>query len=151
MNEQNKLTIWVINGPNLNMLGIREPDVYGVDTLAHIEARVTQVAEQLNIDVSFFQSNHEGEIVDKIQEAMDQADGLIMNPGAFTHYSYAIRDAISAVALPVVEVHLSNIYKREPFRHVSVTAPVCSGQISGFGSEGYVLALYALQKIIAKG
>ncbi len=134
----------LINGPNLNMLGAREPGVYGTDTLPAIEERVMKLAEELNVELSCFQSNHEGAIIDRIHEAFGAVDGFLINPGAFTHYSYAIRDAISAVNLPVVEVHISNLYKREEFRHHSVVAPVSVGQISGFGSYGYELALMAL-------
>lgn len=138
----------VINGPNLNMLGVREPGVYGTDTLHSIEERLKQTASGLGVQLEFFQSNHEGAIIDRIQAALGAADGILINPAAFTHYSYAIRDAIGAVNLPVVEVHLSNIHKREPFRHVSVIAPVAAGQISGFGAYGYELGLLALIRII---
>jgi len=136
--------IEVLNGPNLNMLGIREPGVYGNQSLSAIEAMVTQKAQELGVQVSFFQTNHEGEMIDRIHAAYGQMDGIIMNPGAWTHYSYAIRDAIQAVSLPVVEVHLSNIHKREAFRHHSVIAPVAIGQIAGLGPMGYLLALQAI-------
>lgn len=134
----------LLNGPNLNTLGWREPDVYGAVTLAEIERRAEEAGKKLGLAVRCFQSNHEGALIDEIHRARDSADGLIMNPGAFTHYSYAIRDAIAAVGLPAVEVHLSNVYKREPFRHVSVTAPVMLGVIAGLGPIGYELALEAL-------
>ena len=142
--------IVVINGPNLNMLGIREPGVYGTDSLAKIEARLNEQAGALGVTLDFFQSNHEGAIIDRIHACFGKADGIVINPGAFTHYSYAIRDALSAVALPVVEVHLSNIHKRESFRHVSVIAPVAVGQICGLGAYGYELALSALLRTITQ-
>jgi len=136
--------IEVLNGPNLNMLGIREPGVYGNQSLSAIEAMIMQKAQELGVQVSFYQTNHEGEMIDRIHAAYGQVDGIIMNPGAWTHYSYAIRDAIQAVSLPVVEVHLSNIHKREAFRHHSVIAPVAIGQIAGLGPIGYLLALQAI-------
>lgn len=134
----------MVNGPNLNTLGWRETTVYGTMTLADIERNVARRAEALGVAVRFVQSNHEGVIIDEIHNARGAADGIVMNPGAFTHYSYAIRDAIAAVELPAIEVHLSNVYKREPFRHVSVTAPVMLGVVAGLGPIGYELALEAL-------
>ena len=134
----------VINGVNLNMLGIREPGIYGSNTLADLEAMVTKKATELNVAVDFYQSNIEGEIVNKIHASYGVYDGIIINPGAFTHYSYAIRDAFSSVKMPVIEVHISNIHKREEFRHTSVIVPECIGQICGLGFKGYELALEAL-------
>lgn len=144
--------ILVLNGPNLNMLGIREPGVYGVTTLETIEQNLGALAARLDITLAFFQSNHEGALIDRIHQAYEKEDGILINPGAFTHYSYAIRDALTAVNVPTVEVHLSNIHKREPFRHTSVIAPVVIGQIAGFSAYGYELGLLALhQHITAKG
>ncbi len=134
----------VINGVNLNMLGVREPDVYGKNTLTDLEALVSEKAKKLGVEISFFQSNFEGEIVEKIHSALGKYDGIIINPGAFTHYSYAIRDALGSVKIPTVEVHISNIHKREEFRHTSVIVPECIGQICGLGFKGYELALEAL-------
>lgn len=129
------------------MLGAREPDVYGKITLADIENRVKELAGELDVDVAFFQSNHEGEIVDKIQKAAGTFDGFIINPAAFTHTSVAIRDALAAVAVPAIEVHISNVYAREEFRHKSYTAAVCVGQIAGFGADGYLFALRKLSSM----
>jgi 3-dehydroquinate dehydratase-2 len=138
------IKILIIHGPNLNLLGTREPDIYGSLTLQEMDERLQAYAVGKRLELRSFQSNHEGAIVDAIQEAVNWADGLIINPGAYTHYSYAIRDAIAAVNLPTVEVHLSNIHAREDFRHISVIAPVCIGQISGFGWRSYLLGLDAL-------
>jgi 3-dehydroquinate dehydratase-2 len=133
----------VINGPNLNLLGMRERDIYGASTLEEIAASVIKEAKQLGMDADFVQTNHEGEIIDKIHESRGRYDFMILNPGAYTHYSIAIRDAVKAAELPCIEVHLSNIHAREEFRSKSVIAPVCIGQISGFGANSYILALKA--------
>ncbi len=136
--------ILVLNGPNLNLLGTREPEIYGSLTLADINARLRRRAEEAGIDIEFLQSNHEGVLVDAIQMARGTVDYIILNAAAFTHYSIAIRDAIAAVEVPVIEVHLSNIHQREEFRHTSVIAPVVLGQIAGLGAESYMAALEAI-------
>ena len=133
--------ILVMNGPNLNLLGTREPEIYGSLTLADIHERLRQRANEADLDIEFMQSNHEGALVDAIQRARRTADYIILNAAAFTHYSIALRDAIAAVDVPVIEVHLSNIHQREEFRHKSVIAPVVLGQIAGFGAESYMAAL----------
>jgi len=136
--------VLVINGPNLQLLGRREPDIYGADGLGAIESRLAEIARELNAEVVCRQSNHEGDIVDWIGTAIDEFNGIIINPAAYTHTSIAIRDAIKAVDLPVIEVHISNVHQREEFRHRSLTAPVCTGQINGLGTVGYEMALRAL-------
>ncbi len=135
------MRIIVLHGPNLNMLGTREPEIYGHTTLADINAALMQRATELGVELWTFQSNHEGGLIDALQAEAALSNGLIINPGAFTHYSYALRDAIAAAHLPTIEIHLSNVYAREPFRHHSVIAPIATGQISGLGWRGYALAL----------
>ena len=139
--------ILIINGPNLNLLGTREPEIYGKTTLKDIETEIKNKAEQLKVEIECFQSNCEGEIVDKIGLAKNKFDAIIINPAAYTHTSVAIRDAISAVDIATIEVHISNIYSREEFRHKSFISPVCIGQISGLGIDGYLLALEYFSKI----
>lgn len=133
-----------MNGPNLNRLGKREPEIYGHETLADIEKGLQTLANQQGVQVAFYQSNTEGFLIDRIHEAADEGvDGIIFNPGAYTHYSIALRDAIASVGIDTIEVHISNIHSREPFREQSVIAPVCIGQLTGFGTDGYRLAFQA--------
>jgi len=139
-------TVLLLNGPNLNLLGTREPDVYGHDTLAGIVDEVRSAASESGIDIVDFQSNVEGELINRLHEAMHQVDGVIFNPGAFTHYSYALRDAIAGTGLPVIETHLSNVHAREEFRHHSVLAAVCVGVVAGFGPNSYLVALDAIRR-----
>ncbi len=144
------MKVVVIQGPNLNMLGLREQNIYGPMKLEDIHSQMEGYAKQSETEVEFFQSNLEGEIVDKIQECIGDADGIIINPAAYSHTSIAIRDAIKAVQIPTVEVHISNIYAREEFRHTSLVAPVCAGQISGFGPFSYHLAMVAMTQILSE-
>ena len=141
--------ILVVNGPNLNMLGQRETDIYGEISLDQINKSVVKEGKKLSLDVDTFQSNDEGELVDKIQEVQKSYDALIINPAAFSHYSIAIRDAVAAVNKPTIEVHLSNIYAREEFRHKSVVSAVAHGVISGFGPQSYILALQAVNTLLS--
>jgi len=140
--------ILILNGPNLNLLGTREPQIYGTDTLDDVQAITLERAGELDLQIDFRQSNSESELVDWIQEAKGTADGIVINAGAYTHTSVAIPDALAAVELPVVEVHLSNLFKREKFRHHSYITPVAAGMITGFGAQGYPLALEALSSVI---
>ena len=138
------MKICVLQGPNLNLTGLREPGVYGSRTLEDIHRRIAQRAGELKVEVEFYQSNWEGALIDKLHACRSEVDGIIFNPGAYSHTSYALRDAISAIGLPVVEVHISNIHAREEFRHTSLITAVCLGQSCGLGESGYILALEAL-------
>lgn len=136
--------ILVIHGPNLNLVGVREPGVYGTEGIDDINRQIMAHAGKLGLDCDVYQSNHEGAIIDKLQAASGEYDGVVLNAGGYTHYSIAIRDAIAAIRIPVVEVHLSNVHAREEFRHKSVIAPVCAGGVYGFGKQSYLLAVSAL-------
>lgn len=144
------MRVLVVNGPNLNRLGKRDPTQYGTTTLADIESAVTTRASEVGADVSFFQSNHEGAIIDFLQAESENADGIVINPGALTHYGLSLRDALADTALPIIEVHLSNIHAREQFRSVSVIAPIAKGQIAGQGWKGYLSALDLLVDSLKK-
>lgn len=140
--------IIVIHGPNINLIGVREPSIYGKESFQRINEQIAHEADSLGLDCSIFQSNHEGEIIDAIQNAREDFDGIVLNAGAYTHYSYSIRDAIAALNIPCIEVHCSNIHNREEFRQKSVIAPVCAGQIAGFGKYSYILGLYAVKELL---
>ena len=144
------MKILIINGPNMQLLGKREPEIYGSRSLEDLQNMLTEFADNLGLQTEFFQSNHEGDIVDRIGNAGNEIAGIIINPAAYTHTSVAIHDALKGVAKPAIEVHLSNIHSREGFRHNSLTAPACIGQICGFGTHGYKLALEAMAEIIKK-
>jgi 3-dehydroquinate dehydratase-2 len=143
-----QLKICVLHGPNINLLGIREPDIYGRDTFEAMNKKIKDRAKALDLEARIFQFNREGEIIDAIHDALNWADAIVINPGAYTHYSYAIRDAIAAVRLPTIEVHLTNVHAREEWRRESVVSPVTSGQILGFGTNSYLLALQAAKTLL---
>ena len=151
LEKSSQREIWVCNGPNLNFLGIRDPDIYGSENYEALKRYVVERGQELGVKVECFQTNCEGALIDMLQDAHRKGvSGIVMNPGAFTHYSYALRDAIASIAVPVVEVHMSNIHKRDEFRHRSVTAAECIGQICGFGFKSYELGLQALCNILQK-
>jgi 3-dehydroquinate dehydratase-2 len=142
------MNILILHGPNLNLLGTREPEVYGSLSLDDINNKLIDLGEELSVEVTCLQSNHEGELIDALQDAQTWAKGVVFNPGAYTHTSIALRDAISAIEIPVIEVHLSNVYAREEFRHTSMISAVCTGKITGFGWRSYVLGLNALVEVL---
>jgi len=142
------MKILILHGPNLNLLGTREPDVYGSMSLDDINAKLVELGKELGTELTFLQSNHEGALIDALQDARTWANGVVFNPGGYTHTSVALRDAIAAIQIPVIEVHLSNVYAREEFRHTSLVSPVCRGKISGFGWRSYMLGLRALVDLL---
>ena len=144
------MKILIINGPNLNFLGIREPGIYGTENLEQVNGAILARAKELGAQCEVFQSNHEGDIIDRLHEARREFDGVVLNAGAYTHYSYAIRDAIAAIRIPCVEVHISNVHAREEFRHTSVIAPACLGVVCGFGGDSYLLALEGLVRRLSQ-
>jgi 3-dehydroquinate dehydratase-2 len=144
LKEGMAMKILILNGPNLNLLGNREPSVYGAKSLTEVNRDIAAAAGRFGAEVEFLQSNHEGELIDAIQKAPLEFDGIVLNAGALSHYSYSLRDAIAAIDIPVAEVHISNIFAREEFRHCSVLSPVTAGQVCGFGTYGYVMAIYGL-------
>jgi 3-dehydroquinate dehydratase II len=143
------MKILILHGPNLNLLGTREPEIYGALTLVNINARLAELAAEHNAELACKQSNHEGDLIDALQDARTWADGVDFNPGGYTHTSIALRDAVSAIDIPVVEVHLSNVYAREEFRHISMISAVCTGKVVGFGWQSYMLGLRALLDILS--
>jgi 3-dehydroquinate dehydratase-2 len=149
MQHNKTRNILVIHGPNLNMLGRREPEIYGNTTLEDVNESLKKAGDSMGLSVETFQSNHEGEIVEKIQQAVSACSGLIINPAAFTHTSVAIRDALLLLDIPIIEIHISNIHKREPFRHTSMIADISTAQLNGFGINGYLMALDAMAKMLS--